>query len=318
MVRMLTKIKNLQRNRKPADLPTTFREGTFAPTTANILHKTLAAKGIKIEDIRAHNLTDLYASLDPTPDRPNFSMNDILLDQLPPGGQWKKNDFAVIIETRELEELKFVIENVSKKTSLPIQIFHGPNNRSILNSDIAKALIAEDKFLPVELNETQLNASTYNAIFLDQRFYNSLAGRGHFLVFQTDALCCSDSDFVLENFLAFDYVGALWDRERPIGLRLDGGCGGFSLRDWTASTNALERFSAEFWPGGEDGYFAFHLDLMGFRVANPKVMAQFGTQTAFHYKSFGAHKIRALNENDHIHFLDYCPEARNILSWKRT
>lgn len=102
---------------------------------------------------------------------------------------------------------------------------------------------------------------------------------------------------------------------REIGLRVQGGCGGFSFRNWQACVDTLHRFPAAGWPGGEDSYFAFHMDLVGCRVASADVSARFATQDVFRHRSFGAHQIRQLAPADHIRFLQYCPEVRNVLNW---
>lgn len=75
---------------------------------------------------------------------------------------------------------------------------------------------------------------------------------------------------------------------------------------------ASSRFDPQKWPGGEDDYFAFHIDLMGGNVANTDAMAKFATQENFSYKSFGAHYVGMLPKNAHADFLEYCPEAKHI------
>jgi len=64
---------------------------------------------------------------------------------------------------------------------------------------------------------------------------------------------------------------------RPIGMIIDGGNGGLSLRDWGEPVKSLERFSTRFWPGGEDGYFAFHMGLIGGRIGHCNECAKFST-----------------------------------------
>ena len=63
---------------------------------------------------------------------------------------------------------------------------------------------------------------------------------------------------------------------------------------------------------GEDGYFAFHLDLIGDKVASIDEAAKFSTQDRFLYHSFAAHGLRALNTSDRSAFILYCPEAKEI------
>ncbi len=291
---------------------------TQQPISARSLLAGLASAGIGPDEVRGHHLAGLYPTLRPRRGRADFPRAEGIAARLPQGGAWGRDAFAVIVETRDLPELAYVIGNVHAMTGLPVQIFHGPGNRAILRSDISQKLRAKGALRAVELGTSALDAQLYNALFLDRRFLDSLAGRGKFLVFQTDSLCCPNADFGFHDFTGFDYIGACWKRRRSIGLVINGGCGGFSLRDWTASVTALERFSARAWPGGEDGFFGFHLELMGCRVANRDEMSRFATQDDFKANSFGAHKTRRLPPEAHERFLRYCPEIRNVLSWQKT
>jgi len=291
---------------------------TQQPISARSLLAGMASDGIGPDEVRGHHLAGLYPRLRLRPGRADFARADSIAARLPQGGGWGSDAFAVIVETRDLPELAYVIGNVHSMTGLPVQIFHGPGNRSILHSGIAQKLRASGGLQAIELGIDALDAPLYNALFLDRRFFESLAGRGKFLVFQTDSLCCPDADFGFRDFTEFDYIGAFWKRRRSIGLVINGGCGGFSLRDWTASVAALERFPARAWPGGEDGFFAFHLEIMGRRIANPHDMGRFATQADFKANSFGAHQVRSLPPEAHERFLRYCPEIRNVRSWQKT
>jgi hypothetical protein len=64
----------------------------------------------------------------------------------------------------------------------------------------------------------------------------------------------------------------------------------------------------ELWSGGEDGYFAFHIELMGGRVGKGRACARFGTQHEFLSRSFGAHTISCLGQPDRAAFLEHCPK----------
>tara|TARA_B110000977_G_scaffold42576_1_gene57601 strand:- start:2790 stop:3023 length:234 start_codon:yes stop_codon:yes gene_type:complete len=67
---------------------------------------------------------------------------------------------------------------------------------------------------------------------------------------------------------------------------IDGGSAGLGLRDWDRSVACLDCFSADLWPGGEDGHFAFHIELVRGRVGRGDECARFSTQQAFLFKSF--------------------------------
>jgi hypothetical protein len=141
-------------------------------------------------------------------------------------------------------------------------------------------------------------------------------GRGKVLVFQTDAVLCRLSEFLLSDFYMFDYIGSGWGRYRPEGIVVDGGNGGLSLRDWSRTIECIERFPPSNWRGGEDTYYCFHMDLIG-KVAKNLESHKFGSQNNFLYKSLGAHKVDKMRPLKQLLFLIYCPEGSRIVSRKR-
>jgi hypothetical protein len=221
--------------------------------------------------------------------------------------------WGVIIETRCHPALKTVVLNIASCCDIPIQLFHSPDNTDfILSSDISR-LVDNGQVILTALNlPGTIGQSIYNKLMLSVRFWEKMKGRGKILVFQTDSMCCPGSEFCAADFMSFDYIGSYWGRGRPVGLIIDGGSGGFSLRDWSESATCLERFPSDNWPGGEDGYFGFHLELMGAKVASISDAGAFSTQDSFESKSFGCHQIDRLNDIDLVAFLAYCPEARGI------
>jgi hypothetical protein len=78
------------------------------------------------------------------------------------------------------------------------------------------------------------------------------------------------------------------------------------------SMKCLTCFDPALWPGGEDGYFAFHMELMGARVATHKESGRFGTQQEFLDKSLGGHQVNLLKRQELEVFMKYCPEAKTV------
>lgn len=220
--------------------------------------------------------------------------------------------WGVIVETREHRALEQVILSVVKKCDAPVQLFHGRRNRDFVQSSGLAALICDGRLFLTQLETDEVAQIDYNRLLLSHRFWQSCIGRQKLLIFQTDSLCCESSDFGIDGFMGFDYIGSRWQRARPVGLTIDGGSGGFSLRDHSKTRACLERFPAGNWKGGEDGYFGFHMSVMGARVATMDEAEQFATQDVFRARSFGCHQIDRLNEADQKAFLKYCPEARSV------
>jgi hypothetical protein len=173
-------------------------------------------------------------------------------------------------------------------------------------------MVERGKVILSELEVNHLEPRDYNGLMMSPRFWKCMLGRRKILIFQADSICCSQSNYSLKSFSEFDYIGCNWGRQRPVGLIIDGGNGGFSLRDWSMSMKCLTCFDPALWPGGEDGYFAFHMELMGARVATHKESGRFGTQQEFLDKSLGGHQVNLLKRQELEVFMKYCPEAKTV------
>ena len=290
-----------------------MREVTLS--TAQQIIKTRREKKSHLSAITSKDLMCIYQSLKKIPGKPNFKNVEKLLPEKQRVSMKCENNpiLAVIIETRKHPLLEFVVLQLIIKTNLPVQIFHGIENESFIRSSAINDYVKCNKVFLSKLNANSLDASDYNGILLSCKFWNLLNGRDKILIFQTDSILCNNSTYNLCTFLDFDYIGSMWPRLRPIGITIDGGNGGLSLRSWERSVECLERFPPTFWPGGEDGYYGFHLELIGAKVGKDVDCAKFSTQSYFRYKSFGAHKISSLSRIDQDAFIQYCPEAKKLL-----
>lgn len=220
-----------------------------------------------------------------------------------------KDPLGVIVETRAHPLLEKVTRQVLAQ-GIPVQIFHGTQNADFVARTFAEDISAGRVHLTATDYAT-MGRADYNGLLMCRPFWEALIGRGKILIFQTDAMLCPASPFSLRDFLDFDYIGSAWGRARRRGIVVDGGNGGFSLRDWALSVAALDRFAPErWWAGGEDCYFAFHIELIGGRVAQTNEAARFGTQFWFLEKSFGSHKPQGLSFLGRAMFLSWHPEGR--------
>ncbi len=281
-------------------------------SAAALAHQLSVSYGIRRSEIQAKHIHSVYQEMPRIDSVADFSAIDNVLQENHEVSVSSDTVFGVIVETREHHALETVIENVIEQCGIRVQLFHGTTNLNFILSGKIATFIESGKVILSKLNTDQLKEQQYNALLLSNRFWNRLIGRKKVLIFQTDSLCCSESDYTLDEFLMFDYIGACWDRNRPINLIIDGGNGGFSLRDWRQSVDCLSRFQARLWGGGEDGYFAFHMDLIGARVASQAESAQFATQNYFYDHSFGAHAIYNLNSSKQHAFFRYCELSKKV------
>ncbi len=281
-------------------------------TTAQRLVRHFKAIDVDRAEVNGEQLKLLYKALRKSAHTALGA--NIPLPQLPPASRPVSDKvWGVIVESRKHPSLEYIVNHFSRRLGVVIQLFHSTVNDSFIKNTSISALIEQGKVVLNSLRIDSLSPVQYNALLLSKFFWNAVIGRKKILVFQTDSILCPNSEHALDDFLKFDYIGSKWPRERPISMVIDGGNGGLSLRDWGKSMECLNRFPASQWPGGEDGYFAFHIDLIADRVGRPKNCAEFSTQSEFLAYSFGAHKISELDENSLKKFLEYCPEARKIL-----
>jgi hypothetical protein len=248
---------------------------------------------------RKYSLTDLdklYSKLRPCNNKADFSIVKQLesLQLFDKSSLRIQQNIGVIIETRESLSLEKVLLNFVECTGLNVQLYCGLRNKDFVFKSRIADLVQSGKVMLNVLPVTSLTHAQYNAILLSETFWLSLMTHEKVIVFQTDSWICSGSPYRLSDFFHFDYIGSTWARKRPIGLTIDGGSGGLSLRDWRRSLEALREFEPKKWSGGEDGFFAFHIELLGGRVATMPEAGKFSTQNTFRDKSFGAHQISLL------------------------
>lgn len=284
------------------------------PSDAALLLERFSAEGKAAKDITAADLGDFYQTrTTPTKDRLDLGAAVPFLPA-PQDLPHTTDLTGLIIETRPHPNLVFIVTLVSRLLGCPIHLVHGPDNRDfILNSPLA-ALIDDGRLYLTCLPDGRLNARSYNGLMLSPAFWHSVLGRGPILLFQTDAILCEKSAFTINDFLDCDYIGSAWRRRRPVGLVIDGGNGGLSLRNWPAIMDCLERFPPENWQGAEDEYFGFHTELAGWRVGKGEKPAQFSSEEQFFCKSFGGHQITNLRWLNRLRFMAYCPASRRLFS----
>lgn len=283
----------------------------LVPSTAQSLRRRLAKTGVTPDKIEAHHISRIYRDMKGKWSAPDFDKIAHVVQALPRAKPLDAELTGVIIETRRHKNIRLVLESFLNAVDMPVQFFHGVDNEDYLKTELPTPIRERISF--VKLPVGTFDANSYNALLLSEPFWTALAGRKKILVFQTDALVCENSCFDIREFLGFDYIGSLWRRKRRIGIVADGGNGGLSLRDWHRSVECLRRFPAAEWRGGEDGYFAFHLDLLGYRIAKPANCARFSTQEKFLYRSWGVHQPSLLKSADRDRFFAYCPEAHHLV-----
>ena len=212
---------------------------------------------------------------------------------------------ATIVEPRAHPHLEYVLTNFSHHlpSEVNLILFHGKAAKEYVHSlPIVKQLLAQKRLKLVKMARNNLKADEYNKYLKSGHFWQHI-NKSKVLVFQTDSVLCSQSPFVLQDFLHLDYVGA-----RTLWSNNFGGNGGLSLRDTKLSKLALKMYAKKN-KSPEDVFFPKYIHKLGGRIATKEEQDKFSTQNYFTQKSFGAHKVNSLLPKKlQPKFKAYCPE----------
>lgn len=121
------------------------------------------------------------------------------------------NKVAVVVETREHKAMPFVLDNVM--SILPdewnLQIFHGSNNFDYIN-EVIDVTEYSDKVTLTNLNIDNISQQdTSLKIMLSENFWNQVIAET-VLYFECDSMLCPNSEYKVEDFEHFDYIGGYW------------------------------------------------------------------------------------------------------------
>lgn len=276
------------------------------------LSAALAAAAGDIEDRQVQDaLEAILARVRPTIDPPDFAAARAVCPR-PASAPETERPLGLIVETRHHRNLPFVVRQVVKRCKIAVQVMHGPGNGAFVHDRLAD-LIASGMVIPTELAPDRLNGSMYNGLFLSRPFWDAIAGRGKILVFQTDSMLCNMSGYKLDDFLEFDFIGSRFPTG-GCGLAFRGRIGGFSLRDWKRSAEALERFMPERWPTGEDLFFSLFIDADGGRVSDDEDSDRFCGQRWFRKGCFALHQPNFRKPRLAMSVLSYEPGAWRLVT----
>ena len=125
------------------------------------------------------------------------------------------NKVAVIVETREHKALPFVLNNVM--SILPdgwgLQIFHGSNNLEYVKKVTDTELLNGKEITYTDLKIDSISADDSSLeIMLTEDFWNKVVGET-VLYFECDTMLCPNSEYKVEDFEHFDFIGGYWGNQ---------------------------------------------------------------------------------------------------------
>lgn len=268
-----------------------------------------ASIGRQVEDLEAW-----HRSLQQIRHKPEFERIGSILPGVAQLTELQRDQsiVAVIIETRTQRGLLPAVAGALRHARLPVVVFHGRSNARELEHPRLRRLRQKGKCVFQQLESETLSLSEYNALLLSERFWRSFSGFEKVLVFQSDSFFCPGAHRRIGRFRHFDYIGPAWDRIRPIGIPIEGGCGGFSLRDVALSLESVRSMSPETWPGGEDSFFASAISALGGIVASPRESNRWAAQGSFTGWPVGGHQTWQLRTCSRLLLGLWCWPARRL------
>lgn len=168
------------------------------------------------------------------------------------------------------------------------------------------------RIIPTKFDLTQREGVN---IFLADRFvWEQLAPADKVLVFQADAMICGNSRYHLDDFLEFDFIGAMFRQSRH---RYNGG---LSLRNRNMMMDILnegrnwkEESEAGTWKeGGEDVWFSELIEKRGGKMPEwedaRKFSLEYNWQVDMEKEPMGYHKVHKNTPDKIAEIRTWCPE----------
>lgn len=192
-------------------------------------------------------------------------------------------DIAVIVEPRNHEYLKPVIDNIIRNINIetPIMIFHSSINEDFIKKNY-NDYISNNKIILSKLKQKNLSINQYNILLTSIDFWNKINGE-NVLIFQTDScLCRHINTFDFTEYKNYGFIGAP-SRQQLIPWQN----GGFSIRKKSLTLKAL--VGNKLSTCNEDKYYS----IIKKHIMNPapyELANKFSVEQYYYDNPLGIHK----------------------------
>lgn len=236
---------------------------------------------------------------------------------------------GVLVEPRKMMNIHLLIENFEKvMVGRKLFFFCGD---SCYGEYINR--YKDDNFIKlINLGVDNFTANEHNDLWKRMSFWDNFVGYTHVLTIQTDGCLCEKSQYKIEDFFKYDFVGGYtpnkwwWKETNGLHKYSDYQCfnGGFSFRKISSMKEVIDKFpplpsegfreNLSFRAYGEDLYFVVGLLKLNtvcgdlYKVGLDELATKFCTHTHYLNKTFCVHKLDSyVGENQLKSFLEYCP-----------
>ncbi|KAI9681112.1 MAG: hypothetical protein M1817_002394 [Caeruleum heppii] len=223
---------------------------------------------------------------------------------------------ATIIENRSLTNLvPLILHFVSVLgPDWPIRVFHSPENAALFSSSASFQKLVSTGQITLSLLPNTTTFSDFDAVseYLTRpAFWEALAPADNVLFFQADSILCSNAQQRVEDFFAYDFIGAPIDPSIGHGFN-----GGLSLRNRNKMVEVLQHFDWKDTRGFEDQWFFEKLRALpptanggpGANIPSVEVAKTFSVETMWHPQPLGVHQVRRWQKDRLTELARWCPE----------
>lgn len=233
---------------------------------------------------------------------------------------FRRKRAMIIVEPRPHPLLGSIINNFHSRIPLEwdLYVFHGTSHAAYAHKS-ADGIASTRRVFFKDLGTDNLTADQYNALFKKAAFWDRVDA-DDILVFQTDAVTCSKSQWNIDAFTHLDYVGCAYDHQIGPGVHWGKdhsfyGSGGLSFRKKKFMMDCIAANPSIDPNAPEDVFFSDCVATSPHKPKDASTLGKFCTQNTFMEPSFGAHQIdKQLAPHHRTMFLDHCPEASMLFN----
>ena len=200
------------------------------------------------------------------------------------------NNETVFIEFRNMIHIEYLIRNMI--LTLPDwshTIICGNNNIE----NIKKYNIHPNLKI-INLGRNNLDRKEYNKLLLTEKFWNNFVGE-KLLIYQSDSIIFHNN---INQFLEYDYVGALWKRKYNNLTKV--GNGGFSLRSKKIMLECLNKVKKINYSYNEDMWYTQQMIKLKIgKLADEQIAKMFSQEYIKSENPLGGHKYWLANKEFH-------------------
>ncbi|KAK4170292.1 hypothetical protein QBC43DRAFT_3279 [Cladorrhinum sp. PSN259] len=171
------------------------------------------------------------------------------------------------------------------------------------------------RYLPPDVHFT--NSASVSKFLTQPWLWEQLYDSHRVLMFQLDSIICANSDFTVDDFLEWDYIGAPIDRKYGLGYN-----GGLSLRNpklfWEIVKLTGGMNKTEF----EDQWFFQQARNMeaehGIKLPDPETAKKFSVETIYYERPLGYHQPQRWQKARMAEIELWCPEVKMLIGRRAT